>query len=306
MKKLRLMIPLLLVCTMLTGCGFFFPYLFLNFSDSDISEDVRQLPVGTDVDPLLRADDVFWRSKFAASDRALQFSENATVKLAFDDGDYEYWVDMHFDRNVTLDPDHGAVNVETLLTFGDEEPDQFWDYYRDEDGHLFRYYYDVATDYCIREEIPLDGKTPYVIILDYTVYGYPFAPENLSIDPQTRILNDREVYMLTYEQSLLNTFGSTGNSSRDAKLSARSIPVTWYVDAQTYLPVRHEYILTQVDDLLGELVDAMYQISAAELDAAITGFSLTVDYASFEPVELAPIPDEVLRKAWNNSGFSIS
>ena len=303
-KKLRLIIPLLLICTLLTGCGFFFPYFFLNFPESDTYEEVRQLPIGTDVDPKLSADDVYWRSKFAATERALQYSENATIELAFDDEGFEYWVDMHYNTNVTLDPDNSAVNVETLLSFGDEEPEQFWDYYRDENGRLIRYSHEVESDSCTREEIPLNGKAPYVIIPSYTVYGYPYDPENIAIEPQTRILNDREVYMLTYKQAAINVFGATGNADRDQKLSQRSISGTWYVDAQTYLPVRQEYILTQVDDLLGEMVDAMYQISAAELDAAITGYTLSIDYASFEPVELPPVPDAVLRKAWNNAGFS--
>ena len=154
MKKLRLAILLLLICAMLSGCGFFLPYFFLNFSGSMPQETVEELPIGTDVDPHPNADAVYWRSKLAASERCLQYSEKATIALVFDDEGFEYGVDMHYNTNVALDPDSSAVNIETLLSYDDEEPEQFWDYYRDEDGRLIWYYHEVATDYCSREEIP--------------------------------------------------------------------------------------------------------------------------------------------------------
>jgi len=300
MKKLRLIIPVLLICFLLNGCGFLFPFFFLNFLDPAEQSSVQELPVGSDVAETLSAEDIYYRSKFAAKERATKFNENAAIQLSFSEDGWDSLYDVHYDTSVTLDSDSCAVNELLSLSFYEEEPDIYQTYYRNEDGRLICYSYDEAT----REEIPLEGLSPYAIIVDYTVYGYPAAPYNLSVAPQTRILNDREVYVLAYEQSALYTFGSVGNTVKDEKLNKIMIPATWYVDAQTYLPVQRVFTITRMDDLLCEVISSIYQISEAELDAIISGLSVTTEFLSFDPVEVPPVPDEVLKKAWDDSGFA--
>jgi len=302
-KKLCLLILISLICLSLSGCGFFLPYFFLNFTSADTQTQVQELPVGSDVDAKLNAEDIYWRSKFVAKDRVLQYSTNATLALTYTDDSWDSTIDMHYDTNVVLDPNTTAVNVQTLLSFDGDEPEEYWDYFRSEDDRLVYYYHEVETDYCSREVIDLDGNSPYTIILDYTIYGYPQSPQNLSVEPQTRILNDREVYVITFEQSALYTFGSTGNPVRDAELDKRFIPATWYVDVQTNLPVCQVFVINQVDDLLGDIIGANYQI-ADEDGILISGYTLSITYTSFEPVSVPPIPEDVLQKAWDNAGFS--
>ena len=104
----------------------------------------------------------------------------------------------------------------------------------------------------------------------------------------------------------MNILGYTNNALWNEQLSKRYLPATWYVDKETHLPIRQEFLITQVDDVLGQLISSIYAVDSYEMDVAITGFTLCIDYTSFAPVELPAIPDDVLREAWDNAGFSAS
>ena len=299
MKKLRLITLVLLIAFFLNGCGFFLPYFFLNFSQADQTEVEEVLPIGKDIAPNLDAEDIYYRNKFAAGGKAFQYSLHATTQIEYEDD----LIPMTWHSDVVLDPETVAVNLDVQLQLDYEEPELFHAYYRDEDGRLICYAHWENTGECTREEIPLDGMTTYWIIARHVVYGYPYAPQNLALDPQTRILNGREVYLLTFEQTALEAFGSTGNASQDAKLSKRNIPTTWYVDAETYLTVQQHFTLTRLDDLLGQIIADAYQVPL-DGESSIAGFSFTLDNLVFDPVEVPPVPDDVMAKAWEAGGFS--
>ena len=300
MKKARIFIPLLLVCFLLTGCQFYF---HINLPKE--SEAEQQLPIGTDIDPKLTAKDLYWSTSYAARNRPLHYHTKATIPLTFLDSDYGS-IDLCHERDVILDPDISAVNVQTSIAMDNEEPDIYWEYYRDEDNRLILYYYEETTGDCSREEIPLNGNTPFAIILDYTIERYPYYAEDLALEPQTRILDEREVYVLTCRQAATYVLGTTGNVATDKLLAQRKIASTWYIDTESHQPVRQIIVLTEVDDLLGSVIDSIYGIGASEAQVSIDGLTLQVDYLSFEPVELPPVPEAVYRKAWNNAGFSAS
>jgi len=302
MKKPFLIAMILLICLSLTGCSFFFPFFFFNFTAPDAPEPT--LAVGSDIPAHLSAEDIYYRAKFAAGERAHKHTAEATIGLSYREDDYKYVYDYHYDTQVALSPADCAVNVQTSIYFTDESADVYWEYYRDENGELVCYSYDVTEKEYYRDQIELDGMTPHVIITDYSVRGYPLAPQNLAVDPQTRILGEREVYLLTFTESALYTFGSTGNTEFDNQLNQRNISHTWYVDAETFLPVQQEFFLSQVDDVLGRLIDSAYYLYASEDGIAIQDFSYTLKDMSFTAQQVPEIPDEVYKNAWANSGYS--
>ena len=224
--------------------------------------------------------------------------------------DYDsYSYQLQEDRQILLSDADCAVNVISQYYPPDypEEASIVHEYYRDENGSLYYYYSDPDADLHFRERIPLEDYTPYAVIWDFTVYGYPYpATKELTLEPQTRILDGREVFVLTYPQSALSAFGYSGNASWDGKLEKRTIPTTWYVDAETFLPVKQEYQLTQIDDLLWQAIDARYVVGVLEEGESFTGFSFCCEYESFEPVEVSPIPEDILQKVWQNAGASTS
>jgi hypothetical protein len=304
MKKLRLIVPVLIICLFLSGCGFFLPVFFFNFSGEESVSQAETLPVGSDVAAHLKAEDVYYRAKFASGGEPLQYTEQADIGLRYADDDYEYPYLLHYDTQVVMSPEDCAVNVLTSVAFDGESPDLYQEYYRNENETLAYYFYDESTGECYREPLDLDGLTPYAVIVDYAVNGYPLAPEDLSLDPQTRLLNEREVYLLTFTESALYTFGSTGNAEYDRNLNQRNISHVWYVDAETYLPVQREFHLSQVDDLLGSILDSIYYLSLSEEGGMLTDFSYILKDMRFTPVSVPEIPDKIFKEAWKNAGYS--
>lgn len=310
MKALRIFIPVVLVMTLLTGCSYFVPFFSMYFSDSQEQAEVQELPIGNEIPSHLSAEDIYWRSKFAFMDRAYAYATHITMDLNYHEDDLELPTDMSIDVYVELDPNASAVNVTTDIAyevFGIQESASYQEYYRDEDGRLIYYYYEEQEDLCTREEIALDESTaPYAIILDFTLYGYPYPlPGDITMDTHTRMLDDREVYVLTFTQSALDAIGYTGNAAVDEQLSRRTIPIVWYVDAETYMTVRREFSVTQIDDLIGSAIGGFYGLDPSlAQDLTITGFSYTLQDMVFDPVQIQDIPAEVLEKAWQESGFS--
>ena len=306
MKKLHLLLPVLCICLLLSGCQLFLPFLYWNLISGEQTAVQEPLPIGSDVDPNLDAEDIYYRAKFAASGKVFQYRQQLLFEYTAEEDDLQYSYQLQENRQITLSDTTCAVNLITEI-FPPEYPDEtsvYHEYYRDEDGVLVYYYAEPSLDICSREVITLENYTPYAIILDFTVYGYPYTSAGLTLEPQTRILNEREVYVLTYPQSSLYAFGYSGSESTDRKLEKLTIPTTWYVDAETFLPVKQEYTLTQIDDLLWQAIDARYVVGELDAGESFTGFSFSCEYESFEPVEVPPIPEDILQKAWQNAGAS--
>ena len=305
MKKLRLLIPILLFTCLLNGCGFSFRFFLPAFGESALPQAEEELTVGEEVASHLDAEDIYYRCKFAVGDGTFQYATRATIGLVFSQDFDDFVVPMQWDSEVMMDPETCAVNETIRVCLGSEDEDVFHQYYRDEDGRLVLYFHEENTDQCTREVIDLDDLTPYTIIINYTRTGLPLYPQNLKLDPQTRILNGREVYLLTFDQTALEAFGYTGNASYDKQLGKRTMQTTWYVDTQTNLPVQLHYTLSKADDLLGEIIAQLYQIPLTD-GTMIANYAFTMDNMVFDPVEVPPVPDAVMKKAWEAGGASAS
>jgi len=311
MRKLRLFILVLILSMLLSGCQFFLPFFYLNVSRQEEPPEQTQpqtLPIGEDIPPHLDAEDIYYRAKFAVDDRAYQYAESTTFDLLCQDEDLQYPMQLSYERQVVLSPEDCAVNVTTEITVDSfqDEPHIYQEYYRDEEGRLIYYAADSFTNEYIREEIPLEEYTPYAVIYDFTLTGCPYYPDEITLEPQTKILDGREVYVLTYPQPALYAFGSTGNAVTDEALFFRTIPTTWYVDTETYLPVKQEFVLIQVDDLLWQVINGRYGLTDPEIIVTLEKLSWSYVYNSYDPVDVPEIPEETLRKAWENAGGSIT
>lgn len=305
MKLLRAILLIVLCTVMLAGCTFYFQ---VPMEAVDVPPETTELPIVSDVLPHIKAENVYWGAKFAPGDRANQYTLNTLVQMQYSDGEIELPATLSYNTDIMLDADACAVNIMTDVAYrilGEGEVLHYRQYYRDEDGRLICYFLDEQTGECTREVIDLDGYTPYSIILEYTIWGYPYyIPDDLTLEPQTRLLNGREVYVLTYSESALNVLGYTGNERTDKLLEKRWIPAVWYVDVETEQPVRIEYALSAVDDLLGQIIAQAYGVeSTADERYIIGGFSFVIGDMCFEAVEVPQIPEDILQNAWQNAGF---
>lgn len=308
MKKLRLIIPVLILALLLSGCGFFLPVFYMDFSKPEEPSEPEPLPIGSDVPTHLSAEDIFCRANLAISDRAYQYTEDVTFDLIYRDKDGPFPVQLGYNREVILSAKDCAVNVTTEIDVNAFQENAYLhlEYYRDEDGRLIYYYADDSTQTYTRKEIPLEEYSPYAVILDFSVSGCPEYSIDITLEPQTRILDGREVYMLTYPQPALYAFGYTSSPSTNEKLYQHTIPTTWYVDVETNLPVKQEFILTKVDDLLWQAIDSRYALTGPDVDVILEQLHWSYIYSSYDPVPVPEIPQKIQQKAWKNAGGSVS
>ena len=306
MKKIRVLVLLTAMAVILSGCQFFLPFS-LRYSVAEQETAEAPLPIGSDVAAHLDAEDIYYRAKFASSNEIYQYTQELTFHFEEDYNGIHYPYQVLENRNITLSDEDCAVNIIGSFYQPDypEDVTAYQEYYRDENSSLIYYYADPGNDLYIRELVPLEGYTPYSIIVAYHVNSVPYTLDELTLEPQTRILDGREVYVLNAPQNALYVFGSTGNEDMDTKLAKRTIPSTWYIDAETYLPVQEKFTLSQIDDLLWQVIDQHYVVGDLDDGVSFTGFTYVCKFESFEPVEIDPIPADVLQKALANSGIAV-
>lgn len=306
MKKLRLLFLVTAITVLLSGCRLLFPFYLLDYLDSAQTTTEAPLPIGSDVPSHIDAEDIYYRAKFASSNEIYQYTQELTYHFEEDYEGYKYPYQVQENKQVILADEECAVNIISQIFPVDypEDFSEYQEYYRDESGSLAYYYAEPENDIYVREVIPLDGYTPFYIVIAYHVNSIPMDITDLTLEPQTRILNDREVYVLNASQSALYVFGSTGNEALDAQLNKRSIPTIWYVDAETYLPVRETFTLVQIDDVLWQVIDGYFGIGELGSGTSFTGFTYVCNFESFEPVEIPDIPSDIMQKAWKNAGAS--
>ena len=306
MKKLRLLFLVTAIAVLLSGCRLF-PFYLLDYLTSEETIVEQTLPVGSDVASHLDAEDIYYRAKFASSNEIYQYTQHLTFHFEADYKGGKYPYQVLETRDITLSDEDCAVNI--IGSFYDvdypEDVATYQEYYRDESGALVYYYADPDNDLYVRQLVPLDGYTPFAVILTYHVNSIPYSSEGLTLEPQTRILDGREVYVLSAPQNALYVFGSTGNEAIDTQLSKRTIPTTWYIDTETNLPVQETFTLTQIDDLLWQVIDLYFSVGVLDNGVSFTGFTYVCNFESFEPVEIDPIPADVMQKALENSGISV-
>lgn len=82
----------------------------------------------------------------------------------------------------------------------------------------------------------------------------------------------------------------------DVDWKALSVPVTLYVDAETYLPVQIDMDIEGLDTLIAPLVDEIMLLSGTDVDVDISfdTFHLMMNHLGYDAPELPELPDEAL------------
>jgi len=315
MKRLQILISLLLILLLCTGCTKKLPIIESEPTEHVIeapTEAPTETPTEAPAKPMLSAEDIYWRSKFAAGEGAWQYSTNVTLNLRIGAAGVYMRSDMSSTSHIVMSSDPCAVNLKTDLfyTLMDMEVEQtIHEYYRDEDGKLICYYNIEQLDVAGREEIILEDLTPYAIILDYAIWGYPYAlPQDLEVEEETQMLDGKEVYVLTYSQTAMDVFTMLNQEELDPQLAQVSIPTTWYVDAESFLPVEISFSLDEVDDLVASALISYANIMLPanpeeEIDIQINSFSYRYYAMGFDPVEVPQIPEDVITAAKDSAGY---
>lgn len=324
MKLLHILISTLLVLLILTGCTSRTqaePIPATTTPTEALTTEATEPPTEAPTERALTAFEIFYKAKAAAPEAATQFTTNEEISLRTSANGITLDIEYDIQKQTALSSDPFAINICSKYfgtMTGMEIEQTIREYFRKE-GEDIVYYVDIEQiDWSLREVLPqqlypeIDTEEfPDVDILSNeewllatsSVQGYP--PENyaqyMDLEPETQIIDGREVYVLRYRYSALWLFGATGNASVDANLGAIQIPTYWYVDAETFMPIKKEFTLQDLDPLVTAAMVDFLNIQLPEdvtdLELEITEYTYTLTDMVFDPVDIPEIPEDIINRA---------
>ena len=311
MKKSFRILTLLMVLLLLTGC---------NPLPEETVPAVTEVPTEATTEATteppapreLSAEDVFYRCKFATGTRANAFSASTQANLRIGSAGVYVRTELAADQHIILSEDPVQVNVlshtkTNLMNMEVEQTTQ--EYYRQEGEKLMCYFGVKEAGIYGKEDIFLEGMTPYLIIAQHAVYGCPGSlPDDLQMQPERITADDREVYVLEYTQSAIELFFFQSPGMDADALTALRIPVVHYVDAETFETAELQYTVPDMDsELIQSLVPGgadMFSEGGQPMDIEIQSYTCRLYNLGFEPTEVPPIPEEVLEGILDADGYT--
>lgn len=338
MKLLRIFITIFLLLSLLTGCT---GHLSENAAPSTepatlttqpteppTTEPATEPPTAAPAKRPLTAQSLFYKAKAAAPDPATQYRTGETIILRAGANGITVQTDISKTMQVFLSQDPFAIfaQTDTVSTMmGVEVKQTLQEYYRQE-GEDIVYYCDIEQlDLTVREVLPeqlyppIDTEEfPDVEIPTNTEWlftvnsknGYPpeAYAQYMELEPETQMLDGTEVYVLKYEQNGLWLFDFTGDAAIDADLSSIRIPTTWYIDAETFMPIKQEFTMTDLDSVataaMVEFLNIQLPENAADLELEIVEYTYTLTDMCFDPVDVPDVPEEVVSDAQSASAYA--
>lgn len=283
--------------------------------------EATEPPTEAPTERALSAFEIFNKCNAAAPDLATQYTTNETLHMRTGAAGVTMELDISVNTQAKLSREPFAINIqsETFTTMiGMEVEQTAREYYRKEGEDIVSYFDIEQLGLSFREVLPkelypevdkeefpemyfpLDEEYLFVMNSEYACPPDNYA-EYMDLEPETQIINGREVYVLRYEQTALWLFGSTGDGAIDADLGDIRIPTYWYVDAETFMPIKLEYTLKDLDPLVTaamvKLLNIQLPENAGDLMLEISEYTYTLTDMGFDPVEVPDIPEEILQRA---------
>ncbi|MBE6981001.1 MAG: hypothetical protein E7437_01615 [Ruminococcaceae bacterium] len=263
------------------------------------TEETTQ-PTEPSTEPTVRpmdAKNLFWKMKYVTTERANQYKKDTKMRVRVGQGGYNIWMDVQSVEEVSLCAYPAAANVlsQTKINYMDIEIDQqIATYYRKEDGKMVMYL--VSDQLGIWERVEMPEMSGTDLVKSLTEETRPERPpEDLTLQEQTVMYGNTEVYVLQYTESVGDFLGYSGDPELDEVLEWYHAPVMVYVDAQTYLPLCTEMIMEEVPPDVSEYLTEALNFSLPE---ELQGYEIKLGEVSmsytdmvYGPVELDSLPD---------------
>lgn len=222
-----------------------------------------------------------------------------TADIAMDSDGMSF--DMSFSSKITLesmvsgDPAVGYFKSSTATDmFGTTQEEVETVYVLPEDGEYMVYTHDSMMD---EWEVDSDYDEEYQNKMSKMMdFGFlsDIGEDGLTLAKETETVNDHDTYVLTatVPGKLLDQLGMD-TDDMDLDISKLSLPVTIYVDTESFLPVRLDVETEFMKDLFMEqYADSMEgAMEGATLDVSFENF--VRDY-SYDNVQIPPLPEEAL------------
>lgn len=314
-RNLRILTGMLLLLSLLTGCV----KLPAQTGGQKETEQTWTEEETQSAQPEVKdAANLLWRMKNAVSGRyATAYTNSVEIDLRAGTPGLSVKIGSSIDMQVQLCNDPFQMYVETASTaiVADSEMKEVSRVYAQlEEGAPVVYGHVESVDYWYR--VAPDAR-PSELMKYYWMTGIPsgLGPDDLTLAPETQTVEGREAYVMTgtytgeemfYElySTLTALLGQVSPEQMD--LSGVTVQVSYYADAETFLPVQVEMEYEGMEELLSALINNSgnwYFGSSAQVSAEVETFRAVYTGLCFDTVEVTKVPEEGIGKAMGGSSL---
>ncbi len=305
--KLRTILALVLAALLLAGCG---------KNAAPIPVPATEAPTTVPTEPSMDAQTVLDKMLAVAqeapmTEMTMDMVMDATLDFGAMGMTMKMVMDMHALTMVSQEPQSSYMEMTMNMNIlGQATTEQTQSYVLMEDGVMVAYAHVASTDTWTRMEVPGD----FAAMNDMNASTEMFknmTGDTLALDEDTQLLDGREVYVLTCTMqgdkvdidlsSLEQMMAAAGVEMGTLDLSAMEVPVTMYVDAETFQQRKLEMDMSSLGDMMNDMLGTMVAVSGetdpGEVTVSFATFSVTQSEIGYEPVELPQLPAEAKEKA---------
>ena len=169
-------------------------------------------------------------------------------------------------------------------------------YYREKEDGVDLYWYSGSYDQWIY--LNEEGLDRWVLELGRVTLHPTEYPENATVDPETQMVGDREVYVLRYREPFAKQVPEAEMTEELAILNELEIENRLYIDTETYLLLQAEISGLQLE---GEQARALYafilgeEYMNKERKLTVTSYAIAYRNIRYDPVEVPPVPNEAFQ-----------
>lgn len=226
-------------------------------------------------------------------------------------------MDMAMDIKASSEPYASYMDMKTTVDVAGQQTEETTQAYSlEEDGALVNYVHTDSTDKWEKQDLgmSLEDMTAQTVNLDWM--KEKAAAEEITLEEETQTVGDTEVYVMNctlegaeLEAALGGMSGVTDVLSQAgmeaADFGALNIPTTYYVDKETFLPVKMDMTIEGMDEMMDAVLADMLGAneSGIEFDMNVGAIHAVYENMSYDPVEVPTVPEEGLMIA-NQASFN--
>lgn len=261
-------------------------------------------------EPVLSAREMYWKMRGA---QTMKFPSCYTVEQVMfckvGDGalvaNYEIW-----DREqVILSPSPLQLNIATERTEvyeNEKVVSRQVTYYRSKGtnkAEMFVYYGEPLNKWIYAE--PTDDNWGLLNTYQRTLYPMEF-PENMTLDPETQIVEGRETYVLRYSATAQDLLRWELTEEEKEALNKLLVEYALYVDKETYTLIQTAEKIVDPGEAISKALFLMATgviFEGEENVLTVTSFTQTYRHLDYEQAEMPPIPEEAFKSV---PGFEVA
>lgn len=280
MKKHKLLLLSGLMCLSLSGCAMSPETLVEEMLTASDGKEMTQSSITMEMDMSIEADGT-------SMDTSL---------------------DLLMDLKASSDPYASYCRTEMTMDAAGEETTETTEVYSlEEDGALVNYIYTTSTDDWEKQDLGTTLEEMTSQTVDYNWLSEKAKADELTLAEETQTINDTEVYVLsgtingdTMQDSfdslgmLTDVFGS--DSTAEIDFTALTVPVTYYIDTESFLPLKIEMDIEGMGDAMNSVITSLLGTTGTETELSISvdHMHIVYDNIGYDAVTIPEVPKEGL------------